>query len=220
VETYLPSSANPLTAAPGTCGSHSAHNKPLRRLRKISLLREAEVLTFNRCAERTDFSPSRSIGSPQRPGTSSGGSLERHLSTCGSCWAWRGLHCKLLPLEAGTAQHRPALRRLEWNRCFGPTLRAGCPRLCADPSITADAFGLALFAALRVVFELLIVKEELLACREDETGATVYTFQYAILEFHGRFPTGRLHRSGRREENTAVPVPCLCELLTSGPGRM
>jgi hypothetical protein len=149
-----------------------------------------------------------------------GRSLGRHLSNCGSSGVWRCLQCKLLPLEAGTAQHRPPLRRFEWNRRFGPTLRAGCPRLCADPRITAGAFGLALFAALRVVFELLIVKEELLACREDEIGAAVYTFQYAILEVHGRFPTGRLHRSGRREENTAVPVPCLCELLTSGPGRM
>jgi len=122
------------------------------------------------------------------------------LSTCDSYRVWRCLHCKLLPLETGAAQDRPALRGFEGNRRFGPTLRAGCPGLCADPRVTAGAFGLALFAALRVVFELLIVEEELLARRENEIGAAVYTLQYAILEIHGRFPAGRLHRSGRRGE--------------------
>lgn len=132
---------------------------------------------------------------------------------------WRRRHSKLLPLEAGAAKHRPALRRFEWNRGFGSTLRAGCPGLGSDPRVASGAFGLALFATLGVVFELFVVEKELLARRENEIGAAVYALQYAILEFHGRLPNRELDRSGCSEENTAVPVPCFCVLQTRGPGR-
>jgi hypothetical protein len=42
---------------------------------------------------------------------------------------------------------------------------------------------------LGVVLELLIVEEELLACREHKLGAAVDTLQDSIGEFHGRLPS-------------------------------
>jgi hypothetical protein len=42
---------------------------------------------------------------------------------------------------------------------------------------------------LGVVLELLVVEEELLACREYKLGAAVNTFEDSIGEFHGRLPS-------------------------------
>jgi hypothetical protein len=52
----------------------------------------------------------------------------------------------------------------------------------------ANALRLALLAALGVIRKLLVVEENLLACREDKLGSAVDTLQYAIGEFHGRLP--------------------------------
>jgi hypothetical protein len=41
---------------------------------------------------------------------------------------------------------------------------------------------------LGVVFELLIVEEQLLARRENELGAAIVALQHSIDEFHGRLP--------------------------------
>ena len=145
--------------------------------------------TGPRVEPRPDHAP---LAAP-RPFRGSRDRRARILSTHGSAGVWhrRYLDSELLLLETGAAQHRPALRRFEWNRGFGPTLRAGCPGLGSDPGVTAGAFGLALLTTLGVVFELFVVEKELLACCEDEIGAAVYTFQYAILEFHGRLPNRR-----------------------------
>ncbi len=42
---------------------------------------------------------------------------------------------------------------------------------------------------LGVIFKLLIVEEELLACCENKLGAAVNAFQHSIGEFHGRLPS-------------------------------
>jgi hypothetical protein len=52
----------------------------------------------------------------------------------------------------------------------------------------SDTFGLALLAALGIVFELLVVEKDLLASREDELGAAVNALEDSICEFHGRLP--------------------------------
>lgn len=142
----------------------------------------------------------------------------QEFSTCGGAGVWRCLQSKLLFLETGAAQHGPALRGLEWNRGFGPTIRTGCPCFGADPRVTAGAFGLALLTPLRVVFELLIVEEELLARCEDEIGAAVYTLQYAILEFHGRLPNRETTPiRPQRSEHCRSGSPSLCA-ANKGPG--
>ena len=82
-----------------------------------------------------------------------------------------------LLLEAGSAQHRPALRGLEGNRGLRAALRAGGARLRADLLVAADALRLALLAALGVVLELFVVEENLLARRKDKLGAAVNALQ-------------------------------------------
>jgi len=48
----------------------------------------------------------------------------------------------------------------------------------------SDAPGLAGFAALGLVFELLVVKEKLFPGGEDEVGTAVDAGQYSILKLH------------------------------------
>jgi hypothetical protein len=48
----------------------------------------------------------------------------------------------------------------------------------------ASAFGLAGLAVLGIVFELLIVKEELLARCEDKLRSAIRALEYSIGEFH------------------------------------
>jgi hypothetical protein len=50
------------------------------------------------------------------------------------------------------------------------------------------AFGLAILAALRLVFEVFIVEEELFPGSENEIGATIYALKNLILELHGDAP--------------------------------
>ena len=69
------------------------------------------------------------------------------------------LRLPLLPLEAGSAEHRPALRWLERDRGLHPAFRAGCPSLRANPLASAGTLRLALLAVLGVVGELLVVEE-------------------------------------------------------------
>jgi hypothetical protein len=65
------------------------------------------------------------------------------------------------------------------------------PGLGPYPWTAVGAFSLALFAALGIVFEILIVEEKLLARRKYEFGAAINTLQYLIREFHGRLPRSR-----------------------------
>lgn len=76
-------------------------------------------------------------------------------------------------LKAAPAEHGPSLRGLEWHSGFGSALGAGGASLRTHLLVTAQSFCLALFAALRVVFELLIVEKDLLACSEYKICATV-----------------------------------------------
>jgi hypothetical protein len=81
----------------------------------------------------------------------------------------------LLLLKTGSAQHRPALSRLEGNCSLGSALPTGRSRLWTSPGRTAGALRLALLAALGVVRKLLVVKEELLARGENKIGAAIDT---------------------------------------------
>jgi hypothetical protein len=90
-------------------------------------------------------------------------------------------------LEAGAAQYRSALRGLEGNRGFRIALGTRRARLGADPS-ALGTLSLALFAMLRIIFELLVVKEKLLARGEHKFGAAVTAFQNSVDKFHGRLP--------------------------------
>jgi hypothetical protein len=80
------------------------------------------------------------------------------------------------------------LCRLEGHCGFDPALVTGCPGLRPKPRATARALGFALFAAFGIVLELLIVKEELLARRENKLASAVDALQYSICEFHHRLP--------------------------------
>lgn len=93
-----------------------------------------------------------------------------------------------LLLETATAEHWPALRRFKGNSGFYTALRTCGAGFGSNLLVPTNPFGLALLAALGVVFELFVVKEHLLARRKDELGATVNARQYPIGEFHGRLP--------------------------------
>ncbi len=59
---------------------------------------------------------------------------------------------------------------------------------------------------LRVVLELLIVEEELLARGEHKLGAAVNALQDSIGEFHGRLPSqGRPPKSATAQLDLAGP---------------
>jgi hypothetical protein len=94
-------------------------------------------------------------------------------------------------LEAGSAEHGPALGWLEGHGCFSAALRARSASFGAHPEASARALGLALLAVLGVVFELFVVEKQLLAGGKHKVGATVSTFQYSIVEIHGRLPCNR-----------------------------
>jgi hypothetical protein len=91
-------------------------------------------------------------------------------------------------LEAGPAEHRPALRGTKWNSRLLAACRALGARLSTNARPTVCTLSLALLAALGVIFKLFIVKEELLSGGEDELIATVNAFEDSILKFHGRLP--------------------------------
>jgi len=92
-----------------------------------------------------------------------------------------------LLLKTRTAENWSALCWFEGNSRLSPALRAGCTGL-RPHAPTARALRLALLAVFRVVLELLIVEEKLLARGEYKFRATVAAFQNPVDEFHGRFP--------------------------------
>ena len=72
-------------------------------------------------------------------------------------------------LEARPAEHRTTLRRLKRNGGFGGTLRTNCSGFCAHAIAgSGHSLDFALFAPLWIVFELLIVKEQLFAGGKDK----------------------------------------------------
>jgi hypothetical protein len=85
---------------------------------------------------------------------------------------------------------------LKGNCGFGGALRTDCPGFC--PYATAgsgNTLDFALFATLWIVFELLIVKEELLPGGKDKVITAIRTFQYLIDEVHTRPPEHALEFS-------------------------
>jgi hypothetical protein len=92
-------------------------------------------------------------------------------------------------LETGSTKHGATLRGLKGNGGFRSALRTDCPRFCAHPIAgSCHALDFALFATLWIVFELLIVKEQLFAGGKDKVVTTIRTFQYLIDEIHYASP--------------------------------
>jgi hypothetical protein len=76
----------------------------------------------------------------------------------------------------------------------------------------ARALGLALLAVLGVVFELLVVEEDLLTGGENKLGSAVAALQYSIGEFHwpaspkqGRSPKSASDLSNRAGRDSLFP---------------
>ena len=57
-----------------------------------------------------------------------------------------------------------------------------------DTGTPADALGLALFAALGVILEILVVEKELLTSGKDEFRTAINALEDLIDKFHGRLP--------------------------------
>ena len=127
----------------------------------------------------------------------------------------------LLLLETGSAKHRPALCRLERNRGLHAAFRTDGTRLRANTP-PACALRLALFAVLRIVLELFVVKEKLLAGGEDELNAAIATLQSPVSKFHGRLPQHRENRPKSAKVTNSMPVPFPCDRASfyKGPGRI
>ncbi len=86
--------------------------------------------------------------------------------------------------EALAAIYRPALGWLEGYRGFPAALRAGGHgfRLGKARGRGTRALGLAILAALRLVFEILVVEEVLFSRCEYEICSAVYALEDAVLE--------------------------------------
>src|SRR6202007_1263400 len=94
-------------------------------------------------------------------------------------------------LKALPAEDRAPLRWLERNCRFGSTFRTDSPRLGANPSGPRCTFCLAVLAALRIILELLVVKEELFPGCENKFVSTIHAFQISVDEVH---PASLPHR--------------------------
>jgi hypothetical protein len=62
---------------------------------------------------------------------------------------------------------------------------------------------------LRVVLELFVVEENLLARGKDKFCAAVDALKHSICEFHGRLPSQGLPPKTVMDEDAPIPVPCL-----------
>jgi hypothetical protein len=84
----------------------------------------------------------------------------------------------------------------------------------------SGALRLALLAVFGVVFELFVVKEELLAGRENELGAAIYTFQDSIGEFHGQLASQGITPTSVSARSRAAGLGSLFTFLWlhKGPG--
>ena len=107
-----------------------------------------------------------------------------------------GRRRRTFPLETFATQHRTPLRRLKGDgRVLTASGTGGAGlhllEIAAAPAFVShgsSALGLAIFAALGLVLELLVVEEELFAGGEDEIITAIDAFQSLILEFHGASP--------------------------------
>ena len=93
-------------------------------------------------------------------------------------------------LEAFPAKHGTTLRWLKRNRGFLATLRTGSSgfhlwvRTRSSDAERACPLCFTGLAPLRLVFELLIVEEELFPSREDEVSTAIDTLEDLVLKFH------------------------------------
>jgi len=78
-----------------------------------------------------------------------------------------------------------------------------------------------LFAVLGIVFELLVVKKQLLARGEHKLDSAVMTLQNSVDEFHGRLPQSRNPFSKSAMSMKAGPESLSLNVLQNnkGPGR-
>jgi len=100
-------------------------------------------------------------------------------------------HRSLTAQEALAAEHRPALSGLKGYRGFPTALgaRGHGLRLAESRRRTTLALGLASFAALWLVLEILIVEEVLFSRCEYEIRPAVYALEDAVLKIrHGTGP--------------------------------
>ncbi|HTL27690.1 MAG TPA: hypothetical protein VL282_00650 [Tepidisphaeraceae bacterium] len=98
-------------------------------------------------------------------------------------------------LKAFFAEHRAPLGWLERHRRFLAAVRTRCDRFNPFPGTATgaagrprSAFGLAGFAALWFVLEILVGEELLFSRRPDELRATVYAPEQPVLELHWSLP--------------------------------
>lgn len=85
-------------------------------------------------------------------------------------------------------------------------MRAGLRSYSRTP---VRALGLALLAALGIVLEIFVVKEELFARSEDEFRAAINALENFIREFHGRLPRSRDLQKSAIDLGAPVPMPRL-----------
>jgi len=88
--------------------------------------------------------------------------------------------------KTGTAEYRPALVGAERDCGFCAAFGADGAGFWACTRGAGGSLGLALFAVLGVVGELLGMEKPLLICGEDEVLTAYDAFQYPILEIHLR----------------------------------
>lgn len=80
-------------------------------------------------------------------------------------------------LKTLPAQDRPSLRRLEGNSRFRSASRTVRPRLRPHGRTARSPLDLALFTALWIVLELLVVEKKLFAGSKDKVTAAITAFQ-------------------------------------------
>ena len=108
-------------------------------------------------------------------------------------------------LEAFAAKYWTSLRRLERHSSLLAAMGTGSAsfdlliRVRRRRSDRSCPLCFAGFAALGLVLELLVVKEELFARREEKLRAAVYALQQPVLEFHETPPFSR--------ELAQIPLP-------------
>lgn len=87
-------------------------------------------------------------------------------------------------LETTAAKNRPSLSRLEGDGGFGTAFGADGARFRTNGGAPGGTLGLALLTTLRIVFELFIEEEQLLAGCENEIASTVSALEHLVDEIH------------------------------------
>src|SRR5262245_14141781 len=128
-------------------------------------------------------------------------------------------------LEAFLAEHGAPLRWFEGHRCFLPTGRTGGDGLYpfargSGAGGPGGALALTRLAPLRLVLEVLVGEELLLAGRPDELRTAVHTPEDPVLELHRSLPRrGRSSYSSSRRSFFRLRFrasACLARRLSPG----